>query len=92
MAFDWQEFLTLARDLAKRSAVSRAYCAAFGRARRLLRAEGISVPRSSPHEFVWAHFGGSAGTARQRISALGDRLKRIRRNADYDESFPLLDQ
>ena len=94
MAFDWANYLTLAKELGKRSeeeaqrtAVSRAYYAAFGKARQLLRREGTTFPPTGIHEFVWSHFQNDADPVRQQIGLTGDRLKRVRRNADYDSTF-----
>ena len=49
MAFDWTEYLTLAQELVQReeeaclrSAISRAYYAAFGKARERLEQEAIT--------------------------------------------------
>ena len=97
MAFDWMKYLTLAKELARRpdeeaqrTAVSRAYYAVFGRARLRLQADGVVLPRQGAHEFVWNTFQNDTDPARQQIGIDGDRLKRVRRNADYDENFAAL--
>ena len=95
MAFDWADYLELARDLASRSdeasqrtAISRAYYAAFGNASHLLRREGVSFPQQDVHQFVWSEFRNSSDDKRQQIGIDGDRLKRARRAADYAHEFP----
>ena len=97
MAFDWTKYLALAKEMARRpdeeaqrTAVSSAYYAAFGKARLRLREDGVVLPRQGAHEFVWNTFQNDVDPARQQIGIDGDRLKRIRRNADYGESFAAL--
>lgn len=93
-----RDFLTLANALAAgtteaawRSAVSRAYYAAFHVARRLLRDLGFRVPRGDQaHAYLW-----------MRLSNCGDPMLVIaghnlqdlrgeRNKADYDIDAPLL--
>lgn len=94
--FDWGEFLTQAHGLASdgaeaghRSAVSRAYYAVFGLARRRLRdTDGCNVPTTGQaHRFVWDEFNASADEDRQRIGITGNRLRRARNQADYDDAI-----
>ena len=92
MAFDWAEFLTLAKELAQRpeeaslrSAVSRAYYAAFGKARAFLQAEGVSfVSDASDHALVWEAFRSSSDDVRYYIGVDGTGLRNSRNRADYD--------
>ncbi len=92
MAFDWAEFLTLAKELAQRSdeaslrsAVSRAYYAVFGKARALLKAEGVSlVSNATDHARVWEAFRSSTDDARYYIGVDGMALRNSRNRADYN--------
>lgn len=96
--FDWASFLDLGRSLAEktddeaaaRSAVSRAYYAAFHHAKSYLVAhdENVQVPRDgSSHERV-PELLKRAGRTRAEISAATklERLKKLRRWADYEPS------
>ena len=92
MAFDWAEFLALARALAQRreeaalrSAISRAYYAAFGKARAFLEAEGMSFAADAgDHALVWETFRGSSNDVRYYIGEDGFGLRNSRNRADYD--------
>ena len=95
MAFDWSEFLDLAAELADRSeeaalrsAISRSYYAALGKARELLESEGEVFPLdASVHSLVWQAFANSADHRRFYI-AVDSRWLRLNRNsADYDSEF-----
>jgi uncharacterized protein (UPF0332 family) len=96
MSFDWRDFLDVAEALVKfelgisregllRSAISRAYYAAFGTARSqagVLR----SATRKSAAEhgelitFYAKHF----GAAGEQVAFLLNRLRTLRNAADYD--------
>ena len=92
MAFDWSGYLDLAEDLAartdeaaQRSAVSRAYYAALGKARELLEHEGRTLTSAeNVHYFVWQAFSDSEDDRRYYISVDGNWLRRNRNAADYD--------
>jgi uncharacterized protein (UPF0332 family) len=90
-------FLDLADDLSTgsreaewRSAISRAYYAAFHKARRLLQHNGFVVPRAErAHAYLWMRLSNSnhpdvidAG------QALFD-LRKARNEADYDVDAPI---
>jgi uncharacterized protein (UPF0332 family) len=99
--FNWIMYLQLAKDLIKRtdeasqrSAVSRAYYAAFCSARNRLRdREGATIPKTSAaHSAVWDEFQSSAEIRRRQIGQLGHRLKRARAKVDYDDNVPGLSQ
>ena len=73
MAFDWEDYLSLAKELASRadeaalrSAASRAYYAVFCKARNNLRREGATIPRFSPHDLVWDTY--AAASEPERVS------------------------
>jgi uncharacterized protein (UPF0332 family) len=87
-----RDFLTLAQDLtgqsteaAWRTAVSRAYYAAFHVARDLLEGLGFTVPHADPaHGYLWLRL---ANCGDPNVQQAGNRLNRLRgeRNtADYD--------
>jgi uncharacterized protein (UPF0332 family) len=95
---DFREYLKLATTLAAgtgeaewRSAISRAYYAAFHVARELLMSLGFRVPRADrAHSYLWLRFA-NAGAANVKIA--GNRLNDLRsqRNrADYDSHSSLL--
>lgn len=100
MTFDWSEYLKLAQELAGqavspaneeaklRSSVSRAYYAAFCKARNYLRdIEGHLIPATPEgHAYVRDEFKSSPNRLRRKIGDDLDRL-RIRRNrVDYEDS------
>jgi uncharacterized protein (UPF0332 family) len=103
MSFNWSEYLTLAQQLAGkahisasqesrlRSAISRAYYAAFIQARNYLQEQdGMTIPLLESHKFVINQFKNSSDPVRQLI---GNNLKRLRDNrnkADYHNTFALL--
>src|SRR5437879_4229739 len=96
--FDWGDYLDQANRLAaggdeagQRSAISRAYYAAFGLARRRLETvEGNPVPPTGrAHQYVWNAFVSNPPEARRAaIAASGTRLRRRRNLADYDDAVP----
>jgi uncharacterized protein (UPF0332 family) len=102
MSFDWPKYLTLARELVVlseehedkeaflRSAISRAYYAAFCKSRNYLRDidEDKDLDRSpNVHEFVADQFKNSNDTTKQKIGYDLYCLCRVRNVADYQDSF-----
>jgi len=101
MSFDWAEFLTLAEALLRdpnspgpeeaslRSAISRAYYAAYCSARNLARDGGeITLTHTGrDHWLVQKHFQDSPNPVRRKIGADLDRLRDYRRQADYKDSL-----
>jgi len=99
MSFDWIEYLGLARELAGqttapptqeaklRSAISRAYYAAFCKARNHLRdKQGVLIPPTGEaHKIVWRQFKNSPNKSRKRIGENLRRLLNDRRQADYED-------
>ena len=99
MSFDWTQYLFLARELTKgstsssnheaklRSAISRAYYAAFCNARNFLRDDRKEVIPSTgvAHGIVKDIFGGSTDKIELEIEADLDRLRIDRNKADYDD-------
>jgi uncharacterized protein (UPF0332 family) len=94
---DARDFLTLAERLARenaevdwRTAVSRAYYAAFHVARELLVACGFTVPRAeTAHSYLWLRLNNAGHSAVQQAGASLDGLRRSRNRADYDVARPL---
>ena len=101
MSFQWPDFLKIASELEsqstiqgqaearQRSAVSRAYYAAFCYARNYLRDdEGMSdLPTSGEaHVEVKNRFLSSSDQKTRSIGANLDRIRENRRKADYDDS------
>ncbi len=95
MAFDWTDYLQLARELAKygteaghRSAVSRAYYYVYHLA--LSRAESngfVLLPGEGTHAQLWRVFKGSPDANCQYLATIGNRLKAKRVLADYDAAY-----
>lgn len=100
MNFDWSEYLKLAQELAGqvikpaskeaklRSSISRAYYAAFCKARNYLRdAERLSIP-SGPeaHTDVRDTFLNSPNKSRRKIGESLKRLRTRRNKVDYEDS------
>ncbi len=96
--FDWPDFLALARELvvldelaeaAKRSAISRAYYAAFNVVKGFLKSRGHTVPDTGEaHDLVWGICKNDAGVALRRVGCRGKGLQSDRGRADYDRPFP----
>lgn len=99
MSFSWRDYLSLAFELngktphpysleaRSRSAISRAYYAAFIEARNFLRdAEGIAMPSdSSVHNFVISTFRASRQNRCRSIAEHLEKLRSYRNHADYDD-------
>jgi uncharacterized protein (UPF0332 family) len=102
MSFDWPRYLTLAQELVAlseehankeaflRSAISRAYYAAFCQCRNYLRdIDKDKALDKSPnaHQFVIERFRGSNNTRKKKIGSYLFHLRKIRNVADYQDSF-----
>ena len=95
--FDWADYLELADNLlgqaneaAFRSAVSRAYYAVYNRARQKLIEESL-IYRADPsepykHKAVWDLYRYSDDPPRRKVGLDGDRLRKSRTDADYNNS------
>jgi hypothetical protein len=102
MPFDWNNFLVLAEELStrvdeasKRTAISRAYYFVFHLA--FARAEstaGHFPGGGNSHQWCWDKYQITAANTRDRLSdqiwLLGDRMKRRRNKADYNDDMPRL--
>lgn len=94
MSFDWNEYFTLAGQLnvpgneAKlRSAISRGYYCAFNLAKDYL-IQKIGNFKYTNHEEMWDKFG--VIPDKVSIESWGNRIRRIRNDADYEAEFPKL--
>ena len=99
MSFDWADFLTLAdalvcdpdspgpEEASLRTAISRAYYAAFRVALNFGRDKGEFTPTQTgqDHRLVRDHFRSSSQRIRRKIGLDLGRLYDNRRNADYDD-------
>jgi len=101
MSFEWRHFLALAQNLAtqadeasQRSAISRAYYAAFHIARHYVRRRLPEVRLNkdgAEHFHVWDSLKKSALREERAAGITGKKLYDARRRADYDLvglSFP----
>ena len=94
IVFDWTDYLVLAEELGQRgdeaslrSAISRAYYAAYGMARDRLRQTGVAI-RTSDHKWLWDSYRDSTNNQSRMVGVNGDRLRVERNRADYDAEFP----
>ncbi|MGQ9625942.1 MAG: hypothetical protein ACUVV0_03445 [Anaerolineae bacterium] len=99
MSFDWSKYLYLAQELAGqptspsgeearlRSAISRAYYAAFCKARNYLRDEEklLVPPGGEAHRYVRDVFRTSSDSLYRRIGHNLARLRIDRNRADYED-------
>ena len=91
---NWRDFLVLASRLAAatteadwRTAVSRAYYAAFHIARRLFVDLRFTVPRADrAHQYLVFRLSNSGQGVVEQAGRDLDTLRRLRNRADYDET------
>jgi uncharacterized protein (UPF0332 family) len=96
---NWRDYLSLATRLVKenaeadwRTAVSRAYYAAFHTARQLFADLNFSVPRADrAHQYLVFRLSNSGESAVEQAGRNLDTLRRLRNRADYD-GVPALTQ
>jgi uncharacterized protein (UPF0332 family) len=89
---DGRDFLEVARDLASgsreadwRSAVSRAYYAAFHVARLFMEEVGFTVPRADrAHAHIWLRLANSGDPQTSRAGNELKALREVRNLCDYD--------
>jgi hypothetical protein len=96
VSFDWKTFLACAETLAKaqdeaakRSAISRAYYAAYNVVRVFLHV--IPPPNSDSHNLVWEAALNDNRREVQNLGTKGNRLKKRRKSADYEPTFDALE-
>lgn len=93
--FDWSDFLRIAIELAasttdeaaQRTAIGRAYYAAYGRASEHLLARGLLAPRAMSHHNVWSAFRSRSNQDDVDVWTNGIFLKEQRQKADYRRTF-----
>lgn len=93
--FGWNDYLTVAQRLTAppadeahlRTAISRAYYAAYHAAAAFVRAEG-TLPSGHSHVTVWDALAADLGTDGAEAGRRGHRLKLLRQAADYRNPFP----
>lgn len=102
MSFNWSDFLALAdalnrspdspgpKEASLRSAMSRAYYAAYCSTRNFADTSGEITLSGKPgdHWLVISHFRSSTDSVRKKIGNDLRRLRRRRNIADYDDNFP----
>jgi uncharacterized protein (UPF0332 family) len=91
MPFDWNNFLILAEELArkfdeasKRTAISRAYYCVFNLA--YARAQSKVGPRPeglTSHQWCWDQYKSTPDLTCRQLGNTGERMKRMRHKADY---------
>ena len=92
MIFQWPDYLELAGELVEadresclRTAISRAYYAAYHAGRRRWAQDlGLPTTRRIEHAPLWEYFRRLPGGA--ALGEKGRRLLELRRSADYDAS------
>jgi uncharacterized protein (UPF0332 family) len=96
MSFTWQTFAELASELAseadearQRTAVNRAYYAAYHAASAYVRVHDLCAPQQHlTHSLVWRLIRGASHSNSEEIGRSGDALRRLRVMADYQNPFP----
>lgn len=96
MSFTWQAFADLASVLANetdearlRTAINRAYYAAYHAASAYVRAHDLCPPdQHLSHSLVWRLIRGADGQRNEAIGRRGDALRKLRVMADYQNPFP----
>jgi len=84
------ELSTGSREADWRSATSRAYYAAFHKARRLFLRNGFVVPRGEQaHAYLWLRLSNSQHPDVDNVGVLLSQLKTSRNRADYDVDIPV---
>jgi uncharacterized protein (UPF0332 family) len=94
---NWRDFLTLASRLPGgtteadwRTAISRAYYAAFHVARELLSDLRFTVPRADrAHQYLVYRLSNSGEPAVEQAGRNLETLRRLRNRADYDDAPPV---
>jgi uncharacterized protein (UPF0332 family) len=99
MSFEWSDFLAVAdallvaapdvhREASLRTAISRAYYAAFGVARHGARATRLATRRSAAeHGEVAAFYAKQYGERGEQVAIVLGRLRNRRNAADYDDDL-----
>ena len=96
-SFDWQQFLVYAQSVdlqsaseaALRTVVSRAYYAAYWKARRRVEKQHFTVPRQNAHQEVWDRYARVKNADGTPLKEFCEALKTKRANADYEARPPI---
>lgn len=100
MAFDWNQYLVLANQLAaandeasKRSAISRAYYCVFNIAFERCESTAGKLPRGeTSHKWCWGKYQNTPEMSCRKLGIDGDRMRQRRVRADYNAAdIPRLD-
>jgi uncharacterized protein (UPF0332 family) len=93
MAFDWREYLVVAKELAadgrestSRTSISRAYYCTFHLGLEFATSKGFVDPKKSTHQALWKWYEGQTDKNLKALGTLGNRLKSSRVDADYKSS------
>ena len=92
MAFDWNDFLSLAQELArskdeaaKRTAISRAYYCVFNLAFARAESTGCRYPRGEGyHQWCWRKYSDTPDSSCRKLGLEGNRMLALRVRADYN--------
>lgn len=99
MPFDWNNYLSLAEELAtkadeasKRTAISRAYYCVFNQAFARAESTAGSYPKEQGyHKWCWSKYMATPDLSCRQLGVDGDRMFRLRVRADYNaEDIPRL--
>jgi len=97
VSFRWGEYLDLAKELsqkggeaATRSAISRAYYAAYRAARRHQGSKSAVPTKSGSHAAVWKALRESDNKSWRKAGNQGKDILEYRGEADYDDVVPEL--
>lgn len=97
MCFDWNLYVQLADELINhhktaslqeaylRTSISRSYYGVFCIARNFLISKGIYMQKTDTHKFVSDQYVDSNNRIEKKIGQDLNRLRRRRRNADYED-------
>lgn len=93
--FDWADYLVLAERLAEqatdeatqRTAISRAYYAAYHVAAEFVRAHGL-LRAAHSHRTVWGTLVANPNPDLSNVGMRGNWLKQTRMRADYRNPYP----
>ncbi len=103
MSFDWAQYVNVARELVgektspsseeakARAAISRAYYAAFNKARWYLRYKDYdrNIPQDgAAHEYIKTRFRTHPDAQYKTVGTTLNQLSIERKKADYNDNFP----
>jgi len=91
MPFDWNDFLSLAQQLAtnadeaaKRTAISRAYYCIFNLAFARAESAGCRYPQGEGyHQWCWRKYSDTPDPSCRKLGVEGNRMLALRVRADY---------